>query len=325
MVVRDDPDAAAQRVGQWLSSELRVTRLIAVGGSAAVYEAQRAGAETVAVKVLHARWCDEPAMRGRFIREACLVNRVDHPGIVQVIEHGTAPDGAPFLLMERLHGETAAEKRARLRGRLPELEALSIADRALSVLHAAHAVGILHRDISPSNLFLASDGSLRVLDFGNAGLQTAEHVPATLTRTGEVFGTAAYMSPELALGAHRCVDARSDVYALGATLFRLLSSEWVFPSSRLATQRLAVMTLPARSLGRAMPDAHPDTIRLVDGALRYERSERWQTAAEMQMACRAAMAAILERRPSNVKYPNGSCPGFEDSTTERELPGPELV
>jgi serine/threonine-protein kinase len=98
--------------------DLRLVELLAVGGSAGVYAAQR-GVETVAVKVLHARLCADRAVRERFVREAALVNRIDHSGVVKVAEHGVTPDGVPFLLMELLHGETAAHKRTRLRGRLP--------------------------------------------------------------------------------------------------------------------------------------------------------------------------------------------------------------
>ncbi|HEY6561310.1 MAG TPA: serine/threonine-protein kinase [Polyangiaceae bacterium] len=325
MVVRDDQRAALSRVGEWLAPDLRIVELLAVGGNAGVYAAERGAGKTVAVKVLHARLCEDTAVRERFVREAYLVNCIDHPGVVPVAEHGATPDGVPFLLMELLHGETAAHKRTRLRGRLPELEVLSIAERALSVLHQAHAAGILHRDISPSNLFLCSDGSLRVLDFGNAGSRESAHVHTSVTRTGEVIGTAAYMSPELALGAHRCVDIRSDIYSLGATLFRLLSSEWVFPSVRADAQRLAVIASPARSLARALPGAHPCTIRLVDRALSYERSERWQTAGEMQEACREAMTAILERGPATAKPAERDLSEFEEFATQRALPPPDLV
>jgi serine/threonine-protein kinase len=258
------------------------------------------------------------------VREACVVNEIDHPGAVKIVEHGIAADGCPYLVMELLEGETAAQKRSRSRGRLREIDALRIADGALSVLDSAHARGIVHRDISPSNLFLTRDGAVRVLDFGIAAARNLAVYDTTLTRTGEILGTAAYMSPEQALGAHRCVDARSDLYSLGATLFRLLSSEWVFPAAQLEAQRAAIMTLSARSLASAMPDAHPATVQLVDRALCYERSGRWQTAREMRDACRSALSQL--QGLASVPAEDRSLDRLQctERATQRDLPVPEL-
>ncbi len=319
-----DQAAARGRVGTWLTPEWNVVRLLGVGGFAAVYEARHPGNGRCALKVLHETLCSNSDLRTRFVREACVVNEIDHPGAVTIVEHGIANDGCPYLVMELLEGETAAQKRARSKGRLREIDALLIADGALSVLERAHARGVVHRDISPSNLFLTPDRAVRVLDFGIAAVKNLTAYDTTLTRTGEILGTAAYMSPEQALGAHRCVDGRSDIYSLGATLFRLLTSEWVFPQAQLEAQRAAVMTLSARSLASAMPEAHPATIDLVDRALRYERSSRWQTAQQMQDACRAAMDEVLGRQSAVVGDRELYRPDSVERATQMTVPGPEL-
>lgn len=291
----DDLGRAHARVGQWLTREWRLTKLIGIGGTSAVYEATGSVLAGVAIKVLHERLCSSAELRGCFIREAPLMQRIGHPGVVKVIHHGTADDGAPFLVMELLIGETAEQRRVRAGGRLPESDVLAIADQVLGVLGKAHELGVVHRDVSPSNLFMVRDGSLRVLDFGISSPFESPHWEEALTRSGEVSGTLAYMSPEQALGAHRSVDQRSDIYSLGATLFRLLTGKWVHHGADAHDLRAAAISVPARSLASLLPAAHLHTIHLVDGALRYERSARWQTAREMQDACRTAMDRLTDR------------------------------
>ncbi|HMJ12326.1 MAG TPA: serine/threonine-protein kinase [Polyangiaceae bacterium] len=324
MASSGDRDRAHARVGCWLTSQWRLTKLLGIGGTSAVYEGQGATGRSVAIKVLHERHCSSEELRERFAREAVLVNRVEHPAVVKVMEYGTADEGTPFLAMELLTGETTEQRRIRAGGRLPQRDVLSIADRALGLLVEAHALGIVHRDISPSNLFVCVDDSLRVLDFGIASLRTPQTEQA-LTRTGEVFGTLAYMAPEQALGAHRSVDQRSDVYSLGATLFRLLTGRWVHQGATVKEQRAAIMSTSARSLAHELPEAHPYLVRLVDRALCYERSARWQTASEMQEACHAASDALVKpARAFALDSETGDPTGPLDGPTHVDLPRPGL-
>src|ERR1019366_8811181 len=138
-----------------------------------------------------------PELRARFEQEARLANRFHHPGAVEIRDIDTTEDGAPFLVMELLEGATV----------------LRVADEVLDVLAAAHATGIIHRDIKPDNLLLTKDGPVKVLDFGIARLREGLRRDVK-THTGTTLGTVAYMAPEQAKGGE--VDARVDIYAMGA-------------------------------------------------------------------------------------------------------------
>lgn len=149
--------------GKWT-----LRRLVGVGGMAAVYEAEHRNGKRVAVKVLHAELSIAGEVLSRFLREGYAANRVGHPGAVSVLDDGVAEDGAAFLVMDLLEGETLEVRRTRSRGGLPVAEVLRIADAVLDILAAAHTRGIVHRDVKPENIFVTSAGEVRLLDFGIA-------------------------------------------------------------------------------------------------------------------------------------------------------------
>lgn len=220
-------------IGQVIGS-YRILRKLGEGGMGAVFEASHDEiARRAAIKVLHPQFALDPQVAQRFLNEAKAVNQIDHPGIVSIYDVGRLPDGAAYIVMEFLRGETLTARAARRGGRLSVSEALHILRQVASALSAAHQVGIVHRDLKPDNIMIIRDPlqssgeRIKVLDFGIARLSVETASAAEggaaprLTRTGSVMGTPIYMSPEQCRGAGR-VDGKADVYSLGILLFQLL-------------------------------------------------------------------------------------------------------
>jgi hypothetical protein len=268
------------RLGKTLRGKWRLDRILGVGGMAAVYAGSHRNGAAAAIKILHAEIAAQPDARERFLREAYIANRAGHEGIVAVMDDDVDDDGAPYLVMELLSGETAAARADRSGGRLPVSLALWIANETLGVLEAAHRNGIVHRDIKPENLFLTDAQKVKVLDFGIARLR--EQASSKKTRTGLLLGTPGYMAPEQALGRWEQVDARTDIWAVGATIFNLLSGEDVHEGSTDNVRVIHAATRPARSLARVLPDAAPDLVKLVDKALEFDKKKRFPDARSMR-------------------------------------------
>ena len=273
------------RVGQVIGDRWRIDAVLGSGGTAAVYSGTHRNGRRVALKILHRELADDP-VRARFLREAHLANRVPHPGAVAILDDTVTDDGSPVLVMELLEGETIEARWQRMNNPLDAGEVLAITDQVLDVLQAAHALGIVHRDLKPSNLFLTHEGRIKLLDFGIAHLRDPMALDATMP--GLSMGTPAYMSPEQARGRWDLVDARSDLWALGATMFSLLSGRFVHEADTLNEQLLAAMTVPAVPLRQVCPHTAAEVAMLVDKALAFERDRRWQDAATMQLAVREA-------------------------------------
>ena len=202
----------------------RILRRLGAGGMGVVWEAHHPGlGRSVAIKQLQGTV--DPRALERFRREGELLSRLRHPGVVAVLELGGAPEG-PFLVQELVAGESL-DKVLR-RGPLPVRPAARIVRDVADALAAVHAAGMLHRDLKPHNVILRPDGTPVLIDFGLARDEQAER----LTRTGEVMGSLAYMSPEQADGS-KLIDARSDVYGLGAVLYELLTGAPPFQGTTL--------------------------------------------------------------------------------------------
>lgn len=329
-------DVAQSRVGTRIKGKWRVDKLLGVGGMGAVYAATHRNGSRVALKILHPQLSMLGDIRARFAREGYVANAVNHPGVVRVLDDDETEDGAAFLVMELLEGETADARARRLGGRLPVEDALTIADGLLDVLAAAHSSGIVHRDIKPENVFLTKDGLAKVLDFGIARLRAVtlgeemdadaasdaagggpqQPVPHLRTRTGVTIGTPAFMPPEQALGRTEEVDALSDLWAVGATLFALLSGRIVHDAKTHMEVVIAAATAQAKSLGAIAPDVPKSLVEVVDRALAFDKQDRWPSARAMQQAIRAAFPNQRQHRTS-VPAMSSAHPSAHAS----ELPG----
>jgi tetratricopeptide (TPR) repeat protein len=254
----------------------RIEAEVGRGGMGIVYRAfDEALQRTVAVKVLRPGQ-DDPVARARLVREARLAARFRHDHVVAVHAVADPSDGLPYLVMEYVPGPTL-KARVRERGALPPAEAATLVAQVADALAAAHAAGLVHRDVKPSNILLdPATGRARLTDFGLARLAADT---AGLTRVGAVAGTPEYMSPEQVRGATG-LDGRADVYGLGATLYEALTGEPPFRGTPAAVLRqvLDEEPRPPRSLNEAVP-RDLETVCLK--ALAKEPSGRYPTAAEM--------------------------------------------
>jgi eukaryotic-like serine/threonine-protein kinase len=283
---------AALRIGKVLRDKWRIDRLVGIGGMAAVYAATHCNnGKRVAIKLLHPELSMIPEIRTRFLREGYVANKVAHPCIVSVLDDDVTDEGAVFLVMELLDGETVEALRERSGHFLPVHQVVQIADQLLDVLAAAHAVGIVHRDIKPENLFLTRDGGLKVLDFGIARLRELSSAKMTMTGAG-AMGTPAFMPPEQARGRSESISPRSDVWSVGATMFALASGRLVHDAETVNELLLAAMTQPAPLFLSVLPRFPPGVAAVIDRALAFEQENRWADARAMQVALRNASQAL---------------------------------
>ncbi len=270
--------------------------VIGSGGTAVVYRATRNDGTPSALKVIHPHLVADESWVRRFCREAALLRSLSHPGLQRVLDVGTFADGSSFVAFELLDGCSLEVLRRERGGRLQLSDVFAHALRVLDVLSYTHARGVVHRDLKPSNVFLTTNGELKVLDFGIAadtGGADAGAAPATLG----ILGTPAFMPPEQARGRWELVDERSDLWAVGAMIFALTSGEFVHVAATENERLGRAMSRPARSLASAWKDADPRLVRVLKRALAYERSARYQSAAEFRAALQriAPMNGVLYR------------------------------
>jgi serine/threonine-protein kinase len=258
---------------------------------AAVYAATHRNRKRAAIKVLHPQYSGLPATRERFLREGYAANSVGHHGVVMVDDDGVAEDGSAYLVMELLDGETLDARISRHGGRLPEGEVLACAVQVLETLAAAHAKGIVHRDLKPENLFITRGGRVKVLDFGIARLREVGEWNSA-TQSGNRMGTPAYMPPEQARSRWSEVDARTDLWALGATMFTALTGRYVHQAETLNELLAFAITEPAPLLESVDPSVLPSVARVINGALAYAKEQRFQDAAAMHAAVREALIEL---------------------------------
>ncbi|MEZ4300257.1 MAG: protein kinase [Polyangiaceae bacterium] len=284
-------DRAARRVGSVLAGKYGVERLIGVGGMATVYAGVHRNGRRVAIKILHDELGIHAEVRRRFVREGYVANAVGHAGAVHVYDDDTTADGAPFLVMELLEGETLAERCRRCGGTLPARDVLALGHQLLDVLAAAHARGVIHRDIKPDNLFLTTAGVLKVLDFGVARM--LDDPGSQVTVTGARIGTPSFMPPEQALGRSAEIDGRTDVWGAGATLFSLIAGRTPHVAENAAELIVITATTPARSILEHSPELAPSIADALDRAIAFKREDRWDDARAMQRALEEAHREVF--------------------------------
>jgi len=238
-----------------IDSRYRLERPLGHGGMASVHLAHDTELDRpVALKLLAENLSGDESVHRRFVREARLAARLSHPNVVSVFDAGE--DGErPYIVMEYVEGENLAELLAR-RGRIPPDEARGLAVQAAHGLAHAHAAGLVHRDVKPQNLILRRDGTLKIADFGIARAAEA----TALTQAGTVLGTAAYLSPEQALGEE--VTPATDVYSFGVVLYELLTGDTPFRVETLddLAQRRDMEVSPVRELVPAVPRDLEDVV-----------------------------------------------------------------
>jgi serine/threonine-protein kinase len=305
-----------QRVGTVVVGKYTLDRVIGIGAMAAVYAATHRNQAEFAVKMLHPELSVREDIRTRFLREGYIANSVKHPGAVRVVDDHVTEDGAAFLVMELLDGTTVEDLWFKGDRHIPLRPALAMAHQLLDVLAAAHTKGIVHRDVKPANLFVTETGEVKVLDFGIARLRDA--TVHAITQAGAMLGTPAFMAPEQARGQSKEVDGQTDVWAVGATIFALVSGHLVYEAESATMLLLKVGTTPARSLKTVAEDVPEPIIALVDRALAFEKSSRWESAMAMREALEKAYAdafnepltrEVLARYFSEVEGgPAGSTP-----------------
>jgi serine/threonine-protein kinase len=303
-----------------LDAKWRIEQLLGEGGMGAVYAAThvRNGAK-VAIKVLHPEVARDASSRERFLHEGYAANRVGHAGVVRVLDDGVGADGSAFLVMERLEGQPLDAVADKAGGVLSVDETVRYAIPWLDVVGAAHAQGIVHRDLKPENVFVCKDGAVKVLDFGLARVKEAVS-QKRLTATGVPLGTPAFMPPEQALAHWDEVDARSDVYSLGASLFTLLTGQLVHDGRTVPEIIVAVSTRPARPLRSVAPHVPAAVAAVVDRALQHRREDRHADASEMLTALRSAVIqqiAVVHGRSTLQSSPGQMFEG--DATVRQDL------
>lgn len=273
---------AETRIGRVLRGKWCLDELLGIGGMAAVYSATHRNGKRVAIKVLRQDAALVPEVKARFLREGYLANKVGHPGALSILDDDVEEDGTVFLVMELLEGETL-EQRWERQGTLPWEEVLPIAYQVLDVLAAAHARQIVHRDVKPGNVFLDAETGVKVLDFGIARLHTVQ-LSSNTTGHDTALGTPGFMPPEQARGRSDRVDSRSDLFGLGATMFAVMAGRHVHEAETVNEQLMLAMTEAAQSLATFAPAVPASVVAIVDRALAFEQTERWQNAHEMQSA-----------------------------------------
>jgi serine/threonine protein kinase len=270
--------------GTLLAGKYRVRGRLGSGGMGEVYEAvQEDLGRRVAIKVMSGPMASDPQLLERFQREARAVAALGHPHIVAVTDFQDNPGEPPFLVMERLVGESLGD----ILERDPMIEpkrACRIAEQTLSALAAAHEAGLVHRDVKPDNIFICNTDTgaeiVKLLDFGVA--KALEEGPSKLTSTGAVVGTLVYMAPEQARG--ETIDARADVYALGAVLYHMLAGQTPFPATNAARLLSAVCSESPMPLSSLRPDLDGDLVAIVARAMARDAPQRFATARAMMNA-----------------------------------------
>jgi len=264
---------ATRFTGAVVGGRYRIVGFVNKGATARVYLAEELETrEIVAVKLFSPTVREAGAMRAQFLREADALRAIDHPNVVRVLDAGEL-DGAPYLVMEALRGETLADVLER-EPTLPDETALRYFREAALGLAAGHRAGVIHRDVKPENLFLAREGdsiTLKVIDFGMAKVPR----DSTSSTEGLVMGTVQYMAPEQIICEP--VDARTDIYALGCLLFRMLTGHLPF-DVEMGTDLLGHQLFsPAPPPSWLDDDLDPNVERVILCAMRKDPDNRYPT------------------------------------------------
>lgn len=296
VAIEGPPDAL---VGTTLSGNYKVLRVIGEGGMGRVYEAQhtRIAGKRFAIKLLHAEFARQPGVLARFQREAEASAAISHPNVVGVYDVDRTSDGTPFMVSEMLEGQDLS-KQLEKNSRITAAQAVNIARQVCRALHAAHDKGVIHRDVKPENVFITGpldEPSVKVLDFGISRLEGSGS--SSLTKTGMVIGTPAYMPPEQAMGGQ--VDIRVDVYGVGAILYRALTGRLPYGDDEPTVTIAKLLTTEPERPRQIAPEIPESLEMIIQKAMAREPTRRYQTLQEMERAL-AAFEATQGPTPGHV-------------------------
>jgi len=271
-------------IGEVLAGRYELQDVVGSGGMSSVYRARDTVLErTVAIKILHEHYSDDPEYVERFRREARALAQLNHPNIVTVIDRGEF-EGRQFIVFEHVEGENLKELVDR-EGQLPVDRALALVHQVARGLAFAHDHGVVHRDVKPHNVLIDEDGVAKVTDFGIArSLEPADG----LTETGTLLGTSEYIAPEQASGAR--VDERSDQYSLAVVLYELLAGEPPYTGDNFMAVAMKHIQQPVPSVRDVRPDVAPRIDAIVSRGMAKRPDDRFPSTEAMMAALEAAQA-----------------------------------
>jgi serine/threonine-protein kinase len=302
MAVRPPAD---NRSGTVIAGKYRLVQRLGAGGMGVVYSAVNTWTERrVAIKIIHPWYSAEAEIVRRFHLEARSASRIAHPNIVDVLDLGQDPaDGTLYMVQELLEGETLRQ-RLDARSRLPLDEAIALLRPVMEALAAAHEAGVVHRDVKPENVIIASDRDGRplpkLIDFGISKIDADQWARST---TGRAMGTPLYMSPEQLRA--QAIDGRSDIWAIGVVLFELLSGQQPFQGASHAELGMHIISGRPQALRTLVPDVSPAVEQVIGRALQRDREQRFATMRDFLaalVACGASSPAAA-RRPGARSRP----------------------
>jgi eukaryotic-like serine/threonine-protein kinase len=293
-------NVAPLAAGEMVGGRYQVLRQLGEGGMGIVYEAHHPLLQkTVAIKVLRPELARIEERRERFEAEARATAAIGHPNIVAVTDMGETAEGALYFVMDRLTGESLAERIERQK-KLDIRSAAVIALDVLSGLEAAHALMLVHRDLKPDNIFLArSPGgreTAKILDFGIAKALAGLGKRKSGTQVGLTIGTPMYMAPEQAL-ADANIDHRADLWALGVIVYQMISGRPPFESEDTVEVLTRVVSGNRAPLGTVCPEAPPALVTLIEAALSPERAKRPASAGEFAARLQQAVFGTVTPMP----------------------------
>ena len=295
-----------------------VEKLLGKGGMGAVYLVRASGGERYAVKVMFPEMVKKGSdYRKRFAREAEFAMKIKHKNLISVYDVGEDPEtGYCYIIMDYVPGGSVKDRLA-AKGALPIAEAVSIAAQIALALEVAHRHGVIHRDIKPDNIMFDADGTPKLADLGVAKFTDDEH-KTTVTTTGMIIGTPAYMAPEQMMDSHH-IDARADIYALGVVLYEMLTG-------KRPTEGSSAVELLAKALkGEALPDVR--TMRPeVSAAVAHVLSLMCAPKPEGRPATTLAVAQLLQKAATGqLKIPKKTPRASDAQKAKRPFPDRKSV
>lgn len=265
------------KIGTVIDNRYRITSRIGHGGMAEVYEATDIiNKRIVAIKLIREDIMHNPTNLRRFENEALIAASLNHPNIIKVYNHGLV-DNRPYIANEYIKGQTLKDV-LDFRGALPADEVVSIMIQLASALKYAHQHNVIHRDIKPHNMYLLSDGSIKLGDFGIA---QAEGVDGGLTNTNDIVGSVFYLAPEISKGEEASVE--SDIYAAGITFFELLTGHVPFYNNTAVNIAIAHIKEKFPSPKKYLPNCPKEIEKIIFKCCKKNPKERYRSAEELQI------------------------------------------